>query len=92
MPRWGYTLLLRLLLPAVLLWQLCRGWRNRANQVDLPRRLGWKLPHRNDRPVWIHAASVGEVQAAATLIRRLHSQDSTRPLLLTAFADGRQIL
>jgi 3-deoxy-D-manno-octulosonic-acid transferase len=35
--------------------------------------------------VWIHAASVGEVQLAATLVRALRSRDPELPLLITAF-------
>lgn len=86
-----YTTLLRLVLPivAVLFWW--RGRRDPVRRVNLRERMG-RLPRRSGpQPVWVHAVSVGEVQAAAGLIRLLRERDPRRPVLLTmATATGRQ--
>ena len=91
MLRAAYTLLLRLLLPivgAVFWW---RGRRNPALRVDLRERLGHGSLREGPQPIWIHAVSVGEVQAAAGLLSLLAVRDPRRPLLLTmATATGRR--
>ena len=73
MPRWLYSLLLRLALPGAVLWFLWRHWSHRAGLRDLLAagimiRTGTE---RGGRPVWLHAASVGEVQALAPVVRGL---------------------
>ena len=77
-----YTLLLRLLLP----WALIRlWWRSRKNPLYAPRwaeRLGYGAP-LTPGSVWIHAVSVGEVRAAAPLIRALLGDYPNLPLLIT---------
>ena len=64
---------------AALLWR-GRGepgaWRGLAQRFGF----GAALP----APVWLHAASAGEVQAAAILVSALRSQDPQLPLLVTA--------
>ena len=40
---------------------------------------------RAARPVWIHAASVGEVRAAAPLVRALKTSVPARKVLLSTF-------
>ena len=66
----AYRLIALLFLPAVFVYTF-----RRANQDGDRRyfwqRLGWKIPVREDHPVWIHCASVGEVNAARPLIERL---------------------
>ena len=64
---------------AALLWR-GRGepgyWRGLGQRFGL----GAALP----APVWLHAASVGEVQAAAILVAALRARDLQTPLLVTA--------
>ncbi|MEP7313676.1 MAG: glycosyltransferase N-terminal domain-containing protein, partial [Pseudomonadota bacterium] len=89
-----YTALARLVLPFVLVALWWRGRRHPALRVPLGERLGRTapaLPWRADqRPLWIHAVSVGEVQAAAGLIAALRLHHPRLPLLLTmATATGR---
>ena len=83
MSRAVYTLLLRLWLP----WHaLGRWWRGRREPVlrsSLAEHLARDLPARDDRPLWLHAASVGEVQALAGLLELLRESHAHLPLLVT---------
>ncbi len=92
--RIGYNLLLRGLLPFAL---PALEWRARkqVSQGDRWReRLGF-VPRRpaGDAPIWVHAASVGEVQAALPLIRSLANTMPERTVLVTTFtaAGARQL-
>jgi 3-deoxy-D-manno-octulosonic-acid transferase len=88
-----YTLLLRLALPLVMLRLWWLGRADPALRVDLSDRLARRRTLRRGAlpPVWIHAVSVGEVQAVAGLLRGLRARDPRRPLLLTmATATGHQ--
>lgn len=72
-----YSALLYALLPLVLLRMLWRSWRWPAYRHRVAERFGWRgasgVPTEIDmRPViWVHAASVGEVQSAAPLLENL---------------------
>lgn len=57
-------------LPAALAWLWRRGRREPAYRQHLGERLG-AVPARQDRPVWVHTASLGELRGAAPLIRAL---------------------
>jgi 3-deoxy-D-manno-octulosonic-acid transferase len=81
MPRWLYSLLLRLLLPAGLAWNAWRGWRTPALRCAAAARLAWGLAPRTDGPLWLHAASVGELRALAAL--RAQLAHLACPLLVT---------
>jgi 3-deoxy-D-manno-octulosonic-acid transferase len=63
-------------LPALLLYFLGRGFRNRGYWRSLPQRFGW-LPHsyKQTAPgaIWFHAVSVGEVLACAEALRGLRA-------------------
>jgi 3-deoxy-D-manno-octulosonic-acid transferase len=66
-----YVLLTRLLIPVLLVIEGWRELRHPASRGRLRQRLG--RIERTVRPgcVWIHAVSVGEVQAAAALVREI---------------------
>jgi 3-deoxy-D-manno-octulosonic-acid transferase len=79
----GYTLILRLLLPLALLRLYWRSLR----APDYRRRVGERLV-RDVGPaapaeVWVHAVSVGEVQAAQPVIRHLLTRDPPCKVLVT---------
>ncbi len=63
---------------AALLW---RGRRESGNWRGFGERFG--LGAALASPVWLHAASVGEVQAAAILVAALRQRDAQVPLLVT---------
>ena len=71
MRRFFYTLILILLLPFVLIRLWWRGRANPAYRSRISERLGdFKLDPGIKR-LWIHAVSVGEVNAAVPLVRQL---------------------
>ncbi|WP_417581206.1 lipid IV(A) 3-deoxy-D-manno-octulosonic acid transferase [Nitrincola sp.] len=82
--RYIYTLVLHLLLPSILIRLWLRGQRAPAYRQRWTERLGF-TPRlaSTTAPLWIHAVSVGEVQAVATLIRRFLQQHPEIPVLIT---------
>jgi 3-deoxy-D-manno-octulosonic-acid transferase len=68
--RWLYTLLLYLALPFVTLIVAVRGLSNREYWRGWGQRFGAGSRVAGDG-IWVHAVSVGEVQAAAVLIDAL---------------------
>ncbi len=66
-----YNLLLLVLAPVWVPWMLVRT-RARKEPPRWGERLGWvRIPPPKDRRVWLHAVSVGEVVAAAPILREL---------------------
>jgi len=83
MVRRLYSVLLVLLLPLALLrllWRSLRApeyrrrWRERFGRAPQPPAPG---------AIWVHAVSLGEVQAATPLIKRLRRLYPERPILVT---------
>jgi 3-deoxy-D-manno-octulosonic-acid transferase len=68
-----YTLLLYLALPFASLVVAARGLRAREYWRGWPARFGFG-PARAAGGIWVHAVSVGEVQAAAVLIEALRAR------------------
>jgi 3-deoxy-D-manno-octulosonic-acid transferase len=89
---WRYRLLLLLLgLPLVVVTVL-HAIRYRDRQLLL-QRLGLSLPQHDNNPVWIHAASVGEVNAVIPFIQLLRHHYPQQPLLVsTNTPTGKQVL
>lgn len=81
--RFFYTLLLFLLLPLLLLRLLWRSLKAPAYRQRWAERFGRLPVPQVDSSLWIHAVSVGEVQAAEPLIRRLLEQHPNLPLVIT---------
>lgn len=80
-----YTALIYLLAPVIFIrtaWQVRRDPEERRR---LPERLGYFSPKMPlpEPLIWVHAVSVGEVQAAAALIRVLQRHYSGHALLVT---------
>ncbi len=75
------------LLVALLAWPLAFLWR-RSVFAGLRERLAAYPPEllaalAGGRPIWIHAASVGEVRSAAPLVRRMKTKWPDRKLLVS---------
>jgi 3-deoxy-D-manno-octulosonic-acid transferase len=85
MLRSVYTALLYVFAPIALAGTALRGMRDPAYRDRLPERLGYtRVFQASDAsPIWVHAVSVGEVQAAAALVRVLLKKYPRRPLLIT---------
>ena len=66
-----YRLKLRLLSPLFPLLLLRERKKRGGGRRFLKQRLGIGHAARMDRPVWLHAASVGELNTALPLLRRL---------------------
>ena len=67
-----YSLILYLCAPLALCYLLLRGTKNRAYLERIPERFGYIPKPGSAQPViWVHAVSVGEVQAASLLVKRL---------------------
>lgn len=81
-----YTLLLRCAAPLLILGAWLRGRRDPSLRIDIRQRLalGRSVPPAPAaRPLWIHAVSVGEVQACAGLVAALRGRHPRLPLLMT---------
>lgn len=79
-----YTLVLHLLLPVALLRLLLRGTKEPGSLRRVPERLGFTpKAARGRRPIWIHGASVGEIQSARALVASLARRFPGCPLLVT---------
>ena len=77
-----YNLLAYLLqIPLAVYW-LVRAVGNSSYRDGFGQRFGFGYP-KFSRCIWIHAVSVGEVQAAAPLIRQISKQFPDRQLLIT---------
>jgi 3-deoxy-D-manno-octulosonic-acid transferase len=67
-----YRFKLRLLSPLFPLLLLRELKKRGGDRRFLKQRLGFGYAARKDRPVWLHAASVGELNTALPLLKRLH--------------------
>jgi len=83
MMRIAYTILTYLLLPVYASYWLFRGLGNRTYWDRLGQRFGIGYPKFVAGCIWVHAVSVGEVQASVPLIRALMKQFPERQVLLT---------
>jgi 3-deoxy-D-manno-octulosonic-acid transferase len=80
--RFLYNLLTYLLLIPFAFYWLMKGIGNRSYLDRLSQRFGFGFPKMNGC-IWIHAVSVGEVQAAVPLINSLIANFPNQKLLVT---------
>jgi 3-deoxy-D-manno-octulosonic-acid transferase len=80
-----YRLIAYLTAPVLVAHFLWRSLRDPAWRRGISQRLGLTTPVQRPRGIWLHASSVGEVQAIAPLIRALRRASADLPLTLTTF-------
>lgn len=78
-----YSAVLYLLAPVTLYHLIWRGFRQPAYLQRWPERYGVYREPAAPRLVWLHAVSVGEVNAAAPLVDALRRERPDLPLLIT---------
>jgi 3-deoxy-D-manno-octulosonic-acid transferase len=83
MLRFVYIVLAYLLAPVMLGAMALRGFRDRSHWEGFPQRFGLGEKVRGGRGIWVHAVSVGEVQASAPLVNALLARYPRTPLVLT---------
>lgn len=83
MLRLVYDTLLYAFAPVALALTAARGLREPPYRDRLAERLGRTRLRFDRAPIWIHAVSVGEVQAAAALVRALQKSAPGLPILVT---------
>ena len=82
--RFLYTLALYLLCPLVLLRLFYLGIKNPAYRAGWPERLGFISRRKAARRIiWLHAVSVGEVNAARALVEYLLKRQADFQILIT---------
>lgn len=80
----AYNALIVILFPLVVLRLFWRGLRNRGYRLRWGERFGYySAQPRLLRPLWIHAVSVGEVNAAAPLIKAIKEHHLSLQVLVT---------
>lgn len=79
----AYNTLGHLALPAVLARLAIKGWKQPEYYARLGERLGLDRTGARQGCIWLHTVSVGEVQAATSLIQHLLAHYPDRDLLLT---------
>lgn len=83
MLRLIYTALLHLAAPVVFAFTAWRGVRDPLYRDRLPERFGMTSLRPAQPVLWVHAVSVGEVQAAAPLVRALLQRYPRHSLVVT---------
>ena len=78
-----YVLLSYLIAPVVVVFLLWRGFFNRAYFDRFGERFGFTRLSFSRPAIWVHAVSVGEVQAAAPLVRELNRKHPDIPIVIT---------
>jgi 3-deoxy-D-manno-octulosonic-acid transferase len=83
MLRLLYMAAVALAAPLALGFTALRGLADPAYRDRLGERFGYTKAAFASRPIWVHAVSVGEIQAAAVLVRALRQRYPQHPLLIT---------
>jgi 3-deoxy-D-manno-octulosonic-acid transferase len=84
MMRRLYSLVIYCAVPFAFALVLWRGVRDRSYWLGLGERFGWGRRLSSAPAIWLHAVSLGEMSAAAPLVRALRSRYPENPLVLTS--------
>jgi len=83
----AYSLLTGLLWPLLLIYTVRIGWRDKSLRY-VQQRLGFGYPEFSRRPIWLHCASVGEVNTLRPLLERLIERYPAQRFVLTTSTVG----
>lgn len=72
-----------LLTPAAFLFYVWRGFSDRSYWSKFPQRFGFTVPAMPSPSIWVHAVSVGEVQASAALVHALRARYPGIPVVIS---------
>jgi 3-deoxy-D-manno-octulosonic-acid transferase len=78
-----YSMLIYCAVPFAFAGVLWRGLRDRGYRQGLGERFGWGRQLCSAGTIWLHAVSLGEMSAAAPLVRALRARYPDNPLVLT---------
>lgn len=78
-----YVALVYLLAPWLVAYEAWTGWRRGEPRQRVSQRLGYGVPVVRPGCLWVHAVSVGEVQAAAALVSELQRRHPDCPVVVT---------
>jgi 3-deoxy-D-manno-octulosonic-acid transferase len=78
-----YNLLLTLLLIVTIPYFFLRSLTSKRFRRALPQRIGFFQNPSFKKPIWIHAASVGEVFCSIPLLKKIHSEFPRSNIVLT---------
>ena len=82
--RFAYTLVMSVLVPLAFVRLWVRGLTNPAYRGAWRHRFGFvKHAQSGQRALWVHAVSVGEVQAAVPLLQALRASQPHRRIVVT---------
>lgn len=81
--RYIYTLLFYIAIPFVLLRLLWRSWHLPGYRQRIAERFGYFQPPKTKGGLWIHAVSLGEVNAALPLIKAFQQRHPHIPITIT---------
>jgi len=81
--RFAYAALTYLLLPVYAAYWFFRGIGNRSYWDRISQRFGRNYPRPIGGCIWVHAVSVGEVQASVPLVHALAKRFPDKHLLIT---------
>jgi 3-deoxy-D-manno-octulosonic-acid transferase len=82
--RFAYVILTYLLVPVVIGHLLWRSVTSPAYRQRIPERFGFGFSRLRKPSIWVHAVSIGEVQAAAPLVRALQQRYPEKSLVVTS--------
>ena len=81
--RLMYHALTYILLPFLIFFWLVKGLSNKSYLDRLAQRFGFGYPKLNSGSIWIHAVSVGEVQASVPLVNELKQHYPHKDIIIT---------
>ena len=81
--RLMYHTLTYILLPFLIFFWLVKSLLNKSYLDRLTQRFGFGYPKLNSSSIWIHAVSVGEVQASIPLVNELKHHYPQKEIIIT---------